>query len=145
MADVKERLNQALQQSIEERLRRLGPPRRIRMSFSCNDPKNPRRACMAHIESLYLAGRHPWELELMHDDWGRGVAFTVDASHMRIRIHRQWFGFKHRIPYFGNMAWDAFDLERGTAKRLLNAMRRDGGWQCEAGTAGMCRWWDRTA
>ena len=28
-------------------------------------------------------------------------------------------------------------------KRLLDAMRRDGGWHCEAGPSSFYRWWNR--
>ena len=123
--------------------RRVGPPRRLRVSFACNDPENPGRVWAAQPESLYRVGKHPWDAELTHDDWGRGVAFTVDAPRMRLRLHRQWFAYKRCIPYFGNMMWDAFEFERGTGARLLDAMRRDGGWHCEAGPSSFYRWWNR--
>lgn len=126
--------------------RRVGPPRRIRVSFACNDERNGMfagRAWMAHPESLYRVGRHPWDAELVHDDWGHGVALTVDHARMRLRIHRVWFGFKAHRPMFGNWCWDAFEFERGTGKRLLALMRDQGAWHCEAGPSSFYRWWNR--
>ena len=38
--------------------RRVGPPRRLRVSFACNDPDNPGRVWAAQPESLYRVGRH---------------------------------------------------------------------------------------
>ncbi len=126
--------------------RPVGQPRRIRVSFACNDERNGMfagRAWMAQPESLYRVGRHPWDAELVHDDWGRGVALTVDHARMRLRIHRVWFGFKAHRPMFGNWCWDAFEFERGTGKRLLALMREQGSWHCEAGPSNFYRWWNR--
>lgn len=120
-------------------------PRRIRVSFACNDERNGMftgRAWMAQPESLYRVGRHPWDAELVHDDWGRGVALTVDNARMRLRVHRVWFGFKAHRPMFGNWCWDAFEFERGTGKRLLSLMRDNGDWHCEAGSSTFYRWWN---
>lgn len=57
--------------------------------------------------------------------------------------NRVWFPFKARRVWHGNMAWDSFEFERSTAKRLLSAMRADGGWHCEAGPSIFYRWWNR--
>lgn len=119
---------------------------RLRISFACNDERNGMfagRAWMAEVESLYRVGRHPWDAELVHDDWGRGVALTVDEQRMRIRIHRTWFAFKRRLPMFGNWCWDGFEFERATGKRVLAAMRLNGDWHCEAGPSPFYGWWNR--
>ncbi len=122
-----------------------GAPTRLRVSFACNDDRGQfsGRAWMAHPESLYCVGRHPWDAELVHDDWGRGVALTVDDKMMKLRIHRVWFPFKASREWYGNMAWTSFDFERGTGKRLLAAMRFNGGWHCEAGPGAFYSWWNR--
>ena len=125
--------------------RRVGPPRRLRVHFACNDERGDfsGRAWMAQPESLYRVGRHPWDAELTHDDWGRGVALTVDEKLMKLRIHRVWFPFKARRVWHGNMAWDSFEFERSTGKRLLALMREHGAWHCEAGPSSFYRWWNR--
>ena len=125
--------------------RRVGPPRRLRVHFACNDERGDfsGRAWMAQPESLYRVGRHPWDAELTHDDWGRGVALTVHDKLMKLRIHRVWFPFKARRVWHGNMAWDSFEFERSTGKRLLALMREHGAWHCEAGPSSFYRWWNR--
>jgi hypothetical protein len=99
---------------------------------------------MGQPESLYRVGRHPWDAELVHDDWGRGVALTVDDTMMKLRIHRVWFPFKAHKTWHGNWCWDSFDFERSTGKRLLALMREHGGWHCEAGPSAFYNWWNRT-
>lgn len=122
-------------------------PRRLRVAFACNDERGnfSGRAWMAEPQSLYRVGRHPWDAELTHDDWGRGVVLTVDDTAMKVRIHRVWFPFKAHKAWAGNWCWDAFDFERGTGKRLLALMRDTGGWHCEAGPSVFYRWWNRPA
>lgn len=122
------------------------PPRRLRIAFACNDEHGnfAGRAYAAQPESLYRVGRHPWDAELVHDDWGRGVAFTVDDARMKLRIHRVWFPFKAQRTWHGNWCWDSFEFERGTGKRLLLLMRENGGWHCEAGPSVFYNWWNRT-
>jgi len=117
---------------------------RIRVSFACNDERGnfAGRAWAAHPESLYRVGRHPWDAELVHDDWGRGVALTVDHARLKLRIHRVWFPFKAHRTWHGNWCWDSFDFERATGKRLLAVMRRHGAWHCEAGPSAFYRWWN---
>lgn len=125
--------------------RRVGPTRRLRVHFACNDERGnfAGRAWMAQPESLYRVGRHPWDAELTHDDWGRGVALTVDDKAMKLRIHRVWFPFKAHHTWHGNWCWDSFEFERGTGKRLLALMREHGCWHCEAGPSTFYRWWNR--
>ena len=126
--------------------RRVGQPRRIRVSFACNHPENGMfsgRAWMAHPESLYRVGRHPWYAELTHDDWGRGVTIKLDEPRMRLRLHRVWFGYKKHLPMFGNWCWDACEFERSTGKRLLALMPEHGEWHREAGRSSFYRWWNR--
>lgn len=125
--------------------RRVGPPRRLRVCLACNDEHGifAGRAWMAQPESLYRVGRHPWDAELVHDDWGRGVALTVDDKLMKLRIHRVWFQFKAHKTWHGNWCWDSFEFERSTGKRLLALMRDNGGWHCEAGPSKFYRWWNR--
>ena len=128
--------------------RRVGrPPLRLRVSFACNDPDNGNftgRAWMAHPESLYRVGRHPWDAELTHDNWDHGVELTVDDTMMKLRIHRVWFPFKARRAWHGNWCWDSFDFERATGKRLLLLMRERGDWHCECGPSSFFNWWNRT-
>lgn len=129
---------------VERRVRR---PRRLRISFACNDHRNgdfAGRATAANVQSLYCIGRHPWDAELAHDDWGRGCRLTVDDKMMKLRIHGVWFPFKARRSWYGSWCWEAFDFERGTAKRLLMLMRERGAWHCEAGVSVFFRWWKRT-
>lgn len=125
--------------------RPVRPPRRLRVHFACNDERGDfsGRAWMAQPETLYRVGRHAWDAELTHDDWGRGVALTVDDKTMKLRIYRVWFPFKSRRVWHGNMAWDSFEFERGTGKRLLALMREQGEWHCEAGPSSFYRWWNR--
>jgi hypothetical protein len=121
-------------------------PRRLRVAFACNGERNGAfsgRAWMAATESLYRVGRHAWEAELTHDDWGRGVVLHVDDALMRLRIHRVWFPFKAHRTWHGNWCWDSFDFERATGKRLLALMRDRGGWHCEAGPSAFYSWWNR--
>jgi hypothetical protein len=118
----------------------------MRVGFACNDPDNGNftgRAWMANVESLYRVGRHRWDAELGHDNWGHGCALTVDHTLMRLRIHRVWFPFKSHKSWFGNWCWDAFEFERSTTKRLLELMRERGNWRCEAGPSVFYRWWNR--
>ena len=118
--------------------------RRFRVSFACNDPDNGDfigRAMAAQVESL---GLHPWDAELVHDDWGRGCRLTVDYKLMKLRIHGVWFPFKARRSWFGNWCWEAFEFERATGKRLLMLMRERGPWHCEAGASTFFRWWNKT-
>ena len=121
--------------------------RRIRLHFACNNNSGAfaGRAWMAQIESLYPVGRHSWEAELTHDRWGYGVPLTVHDTALKLRLHRVWFPIKARRVWHGNMAWDSFDFERGTGKRLLALMREHGQWQCEAGPSTFCRWWNVTS
>lgn len=126
--------------------RRVGLPRRLRIAFACNDHRNGDflgRATAANVESLYRVGRHPWDAELAHDDWGRGCRLTVDDKLMKLRIHGIWFPFKARRSWFGNWCWEAFEFERGTGKRLLLLMRERGPWHCEAAASTFFRWWNR--
>lgn len=121
--------------------------RRLRVSFACNNPDNGDfvgRATAANAESLYRVGHHPWDAELVHDDWGRGCRLTVDDKLMKLRIHGVWFPFKARRSWFGNWCWEAFEFERGTGKRLLMLMRERGPWHCEAGASTFFRWWNKT-
>ena len=122
--------------------------RRIQVSFLCNHPNNGMfsgRARMAQAQSLYRVGRHPWDIELVHDDWDRGTRLQVDHGRMTVRIHRVSFGFKTYRPMFGNWCWDAFEFERGTGKRLLELMRDKGAWHCEYGPVPFYRWWNARA
>ena len=126
--------------------RRVGLPRRLRIAFACNDHRNGDflgRATAANVESLYRVGRHPWDAELAHDDWGRGCRLTVDDKLMKLRIHGIWFPFKARRSWLGNWCWEAFEFERGTGKRLLLLMRERGPWHCEAAASTFFRWWNR--
>jgi len=126
--------------------RQVRPIRRMRVAFACNDGRNGAftgRAWMAEPQSLYRVGRHPWDCELTHDDWGRGVALTVDSVAMKLRIHRVWFPFKAHRTWHGNWCWDSFDFERSTGKRLLALMRDSGMWHCEAGPSVVYRWWNK--
>ncbi len=128
---------------FEHRVRR---PRRLRISFACNDHRNgdfAGRATAANVQSLYCIGRHPWDAELAHDDWGRGCRLTVDDKMMKLRIHGVWFPFKARRSWYGSWCWEAFDFERGTAKRLLMLMRERGAWHCDAGPSKFYHWWNR--
>lgn len=117
---------------------------RLRISFCCNDDRGnfTGRATAADLESLYRVGRHPWDAELVHDDWGRGVALTVDGPRMKLRIHRVWFPFKAVRTWYGNWCWDSFEFERSTGKRLLGVMQSAGTWHCEAGPSRFYAWWN---
>jgi hypothetical protein len=130
---------------LDRKVRRIAP-RRIRVHFACNDERGnfAGRAWMAQPESMYRVGCHNWDAELVHDDWGRGVALTVDDKLMRLRIHRVWFPFKASRTWHGNWCWDSFEFERSTGKRLLELMRERGCWHCEAGPSVFYRWWNKT-
>lgn len=118
---------------------------RLLISFQCNDERGnfTGRATAAHPESLYRVGHHPWDAELVHDDWVRGVALTVDEPRMKLRIHRVWFPFKSIRTWHGKWCWDSFEFERSTGKRLLGVMQSAGAWHCEAGPAPFYHWWNK--
>ncbi len=116
---------------------RVATPRRIVVHFACNDPRNGEfdgRASACKFDR--------WELELSHNDWERGAAFTVDYKMLRFRIHRVWFPFTSSKEWVGNWCWNAYAMKRPQALRLI-LLLRDHDWTCEGGALRMCEWWER--
>lgn len=119
--------------------------RLVRVSFCCNNPNNgvfEGRACAAEVSSAGKGARRPWSFELEHDDWGRGVRLSIDEEKKTLRINRASVPLIRRQCWLGNWCWDGFVMERPEAFRLLQAMRRSGGWQFVAGPVRLSDWWD---
>jgi len=119
--------------------------RRIRISFACNDPANgifTGRVDGINVESLYQIGSTAWDASLEHRHV-EGVTITVDHQRNRFRIHRVWFPFVRRIPWFGNWCWEAFEMTRPQAKQLLLLMRERRCWSCDEGPKAFYRWWNK--
>lgn len=136
-------------QCIAEAIANVGAPprpryrpaaeRRLLVDVACNNPDN---GCFdGRARGIKISGRH-WTLELDHDHWGHGCAFTVDEAGLRIRLHRVWYPYCGRSCWTGNWCWDTFALKRPQALRLVAALRRDGHWHCSAAPAHLDDWYD---
>jgi hypothetical protein len=102
------------------------------VSVCCNDPDNG-----------LFAGRL-WrvdyaDMELSHDDWERGCAFSYHEPNV-IKVSRRLFIYKQRKEWFGNWCWDALWMSRDEARRLVRYLCDSGVWSCEAGPSRLFEW-----
>ena len=113
--------------------------RRLLVAFACNDNSGSHDG---RARGFSVHGRG-WDIDFDHDDPIDGRAFKVDWTRMTLTIHGVTYPYTATKAWYGNMAWDAFQLKRPAALRLILAINAQPEWTLSGGSCRVVEWLDR--